>query len=231
MTVAAQLDDVTVEYRTALGTVRAVDRATLVVPRATSTAIVGRSGSGKSTLVSLLALLRRPTTGTVVVDGVDVSTLDDGQVAALRAEKVGIVFQAFHLDPLLTAADNVALPWYFRRGGRRRAAARSRAHDVLDALGIADLARRRPFQMSGGQRQRVAIARALFTEPRIFIADEPTGNLDEDTANTVADLLLGLPATFGTAVVLVTHDAAVAARAGTVLELSRGRLDAGDITP
>ncbi len=221
--VAAQLSDVSVEYGSVSGPVLALRRVTVDFPTKTSTAIVGRSGSGKSTLISVLALMRRASEGSVRIGDVDVSSLSTGDVASLRATQVGIVFQSFHLENSLTAAENVMLPWFFRSTTSRRAA-RLRARDVLEALEVGDLALRRPNEMSGGQRQRVAIARALFTSPRLFIADEPTGNLDEDTANKVAETILSLPSNFGTTVVLVTHDAAVAARAQRRLRLVRGEL-------
>ncbi|MDO5503571.1 MAG: ABC transporter ATP-binding protein [Actinomycetia bacterium] len=190
----------------------------------TSTAIVGRSGSGKSTLISVLSMLRTPTSGSVMIDGVETTTLSAIERDRLRALRIGIVFQAFHLEPTLSVLDNVTLPWRFT--GARQSAREARAHadEVLGQLDIADLAHRHPNTLSGGQRQRVAIARALFARPALFVADEPTGNLDEDTANDIADVLLELPARFGTAVVIVTHDRAVAARADRTLTITRGQI-------
>lgn len=225
---AARLVDVSVDYPSPTGPVAALRHVTVAFPRASCTAIVGRSGSGKSTLVSVLALLRAPTGGQVILDGQPVGDLDVRRVSELRAQGVGIVFQAFHLDQALTARENVLLPWFFRARGLNRPAARARAGEILGQLGIGELADRRPNEMSGGQRQRVAIGRALFARPALFVADEPTGNLDEDTAAEVTDVLLSLPATFGTTVVLVTHDATVAAAAHHRLELVRGELAAGD---
>jgi ABC-type lipoprotein export system ATPase subunit len=193
-------------------------------PERTSTAIVGRSGSGKSTLVSVLALLRKPNTGEVWLGEVRTSGLSSRQLATLRSTEVGIVFQAFHLEASLSAAGNVMLPWYFHSAGTPHALALRRANEVLDALGIGALAERHPNQMSGGQRQRVAIARALFAEPSIFIADEPTGNLDEDTATDVAETIFSLPLSLGTTVVVVTHDRVIAKRAGRRMVLSKGRV-------
>jgi putative ABC transport system ATP-binding protein len=134
------------------------------------------------------------------------------------------VFQSFHLEAGLSATHNVMLPWMFGMSGLTRAQARSRAHALLDQLGIGELGARRPTAMSGGQRQRVAIARALFARPRLLVADEPTGNLDEETANEVAALVMGLPAVDGTAVVVVTHDASVAGLAERRLTLVKGSL-------
>ena len=220
---AAELSAVTVEYASVDGPVLALRQVSVGFPTKSSTAIVGRSGSGKSTLISVLALMRRANEGSVRIGDVDISSLSPGDIASLRATEVGIVFQSFHLENSLTAAENVMLPWFFRSTTSRRVA-RLRARAVLEALEIGDLELRRPNEMSGGQRQRVAIARALFTSPRLFIADEPTGNLDEDTANKVAETILSLPSDFGTTVVLVTHDAAVAARAERRLSLVRGEL-------
>ncbi|MGW5238438.1 ABC transporter ATP-binding protein [Monashia sp. NPDC004114] len=220
---AAVLDEVSVEFDTRHDTSWALRSLSLTVPAASSTAIVGRSGSGKSTLVSVIALLRRPTSGRVTVSGRPTASLGDTQLARLRAHFVGTVFQSFHLDPAMTAAENVMLPWYF--GGRAsRRDARSRAAFLLDCLEIGELASRRPTEMSGGQQQRVAIARALFPEPRLLIADEPTGNLDERTAEVIGDQIFSLPALLGTAVVVVTHDAGIAARASRQLHLSGGEL-------
>ncbi|ROS22961.1 ABC transporter ATP-binding protein [Cellulomonas sp. PhB150] len=225
MAAAAELVGVSVEHRTPQGTVHALQSVSLSFASGTSTAVTGRSGSGKSTLVSVLALLRRPTTGTVQIGGQDMSSLTDSAVARVRSSSVGVVFQAFHLDQALTAAQNVMLPWYFRTERSPRRPAVKRAEDLLELVGIGDLRQRRPSAMSGGQRQRVAIARALFGQPALLLADEPTGNLDEDTANDVASTLLALPREVGTTLVLVTHDVEVASAADRRLEITRGRLD------
>lgn len=224
MGAAAELQSVSVVYPQPAGDVRALDEVSILFPRSSSTAIVGRSGSGKSTLVSVLALLRKPTAGTVRIAGEEAGRLSASGCARLRSMSVGIVFQAFHLEQSLNAIENVMLPWYFRKGGEPGRTAHARARDLLGLLGIGHLGEGHPNQMSGGQRQRVAIARALFPEPTLFIADEPTGNLDEDTANEVADVILSLPPRLGTAVVLVTHDGAIAARADRRLRLTKGRV-------
>lgn len=222
---AASLRGVSVEYASPSGPVVALRDVTLELPRASSTAIVGRSGAGKSTLVSVLALLRTPTAGEVRIGGVDTAELDPAGRARLRALEIGIVFQAFHLEPSFTAIENVMLPWYFADGSEPRRIARDRARSLLELLDIGELAERRPNEISGGQRQRVAIARALFPGPSLFIADEPTGNLDEETANEVADALLSLPRRLGTTVLVVTHDAVIAGRADRRMTLARGQLD------
>jgi len=221
---AAELSSVTVEYPSVQGTVTALRDLNVQFRRGTSTAIVGRSGSGKSTLISVLALMRRPSSGHVTLDGVTASTLSDPEVAALRSTAIGIVFQSYHLDNSLSAAENVMLPWFFYSDSGPRRLARHRAVGILERLDIGDLADRKPNQLSGGERQRVAIGRALFPEPALFVADEPTGNLDEDTANSVARSILSLSSVFGTTVVVVTHDSTVAAMAGNRLELVKGEL-------
>jgi len=173
-------------------------------------AIVGASGSGKSTLMHLLGGLDRPTGGTLVIGGRDVATLSPPEMARLRNETIGFVFQSFHLLTRTTARDNVALPLVYRGTGRRER--RARAGEMLERVGLAHRMDHRPNQMSGGEQQRVAIARALVTGPSVLLADEPTGNLDTTTGQSVLALLESLNAD-GVAVVLVTHDREVAQRA------------------
>ncbi|MBL7259264.1 ABC transporter ATP-binding protein [Actinoplanes sp. LDG1-01] len=173
-------------------------------------AIVGTSGSGKSTLMHLLGGLDRPSGGTLLIGGRDVSTLNPAEMAKLRNETIGFVFQSFHLLARTTARDNVALPLVYRGAGRRER--RDRATAMLERVGLAHRLDHRPNQMSGGEQQRVAIARALVTDPSVLLADEPTGNLDSTTGQSVLALLESLNSD-GVAVVLVTHDRDVAARA------------------
>ena len=173
-------------------------------------AIVGTSGSGKSTLMHLLGGLDRPTGGTLVIGGRDVATLSPPEMARLRNETIGFVFQSFHLLTRTTARDNVALPLVYRGIGRRER--RARAGEMLERVGLGHRMDHRPNQMSGGEQQRVAIARALVTGPSVLLADEPTGNLDTATGQSVLALLESLNAE-GVAVVLVTHDREVAERA------------------
>lgn len=183
-------------------------------------AIVGASGAGKSTLLGLLAGLDVPTHGAVLLGGQSLSALDEDGRAALRADRVGFVFQAFHLVPALTALENVMLPLELRGD----AAARSVAAEALARVGLAARASHYPRQLSGGEQQRVALARAFVTRPQVLFADEPTGNLDAATGERVVDLLFALNREAGTTLVLVTHDRTLAARCGRVLELAAGKL-------
>ena len=182
-------------------------------------AIVGPSGSGKSTLLGLLAGLDAPTTGSIVIDGVDITTLGEDALAALRGKKIGFVFQFFHLVPSLTAIENVQVPMEI--AGRRDAFAR--AKQLIEEVGLTDRAHHYPSQLSGGEQQRVAIARALANDPPIVFADEPTGNLDSTTGRHIMDMLLAVRRTRRTTLVLVTHDADLAALADSRLVLRDGR--------
>ena len=183
-------------------------------------AIVGPSGSGKSTLMHLLGGLDRPTGGRLVIDGRDVATLNPGEMAALRNETIGFVFQAFHLLARTTAVDNVGLPLVYRGLGAK--ARRERAAAMLERVGLGHRINHRPNQLSGGEQQRVAIARALVTDPKVLLADEPTGNLDTATGEAVLGLLEELNTASGVAVVLVTHDREVAARAHREIRMRDG---------
>lgn len=223
---AIALADVSVEFPSPQGVVHALQNATFECARGESVAVVGRSGSGKSTLMSILALLRRPTAGRVYIDGIEASSISEREVARVRAEHVGVVFQSFHLEPSLSARENILLPWRFAASMSRvpASAARARADELLDELGIGALAKRKVTAMSGGQRQRVAIARALMVQPTVIVADEPTGNLDEQTADDVARMLYALPRTHNSGVIIVTHDPSVAARADRTVHLAHGSI-------
>ena len=187
-------------------------------------AIVGASGSGKSTLLSLLAGLDTPSTGTVVLDGAPISTLDEDGRAKVRGEKVGFVFQSFQLLPSLTALENVMLPLELR-GDRD---VEGPARDVLARVGLGERLGHYPRQLSGGEQQRVALARAFVTRPSLLFADEPTGNLDTATGQSIIELLFALNADAGTTLVLVTHDDHLAQRCTRRLRIDSGRLVADE---
>ncbi len=193
---------------------------TTTIPRGQFVAIVGPSGSGKSTLLGLLAGLDAPTTGSVVIDGVDITKLDEDALAKLRGEKIGFVFQFFHLIPSLTAFENVAVPMEIR--GTPAPGARARA--LLEEVGLTGRAHHYPSQLSGGEQQRVALARALANDPPILLADEPTGNLDTKNGHHIMDLLRNIHQARGTTLVLVTHDAELASMADARITLRDGRV-------
>jgi putative ABC transport system ATP-binding protein len=203
--------------------VRALDGVSLDVVTGEMVAIVGPSGSGKSTLLHMIGALDRPSHGVVRVAGADLSRLDDRQLSALRARRIGFVFQRFHLLSGLSAVDNVATGLVYRGvPGRER---RERAVRALEQVGLGRRATHRPTQMSGGEQQRVAIARAIVGGPAIVLADEPTGNLDTTTGAEILDVF-GALHDAGTTVVLITHDPTVAAHAPRVVALRDGRIDA-----
>jgi lipoprotein-releasing system ATP-binding protein len=185
-------------------------------------AIVGASGSGKSTLLHLLGLLDTPTSGHVEVDGRSIDGLGERDRSRLRNQRLGFVYQFHHLLPEFSAVDNVAMPLIVRRDARARA--REQAREVLEQVGLAHRMEHYPGQLSGGERQRVALARALVTRPGCVLADEPTGNLDRYTAESMFDLLLRVNREFGTALAIVTHDPALAALAHRQLHIEKGRL-------
>ncbi len=202
------------------GTLTIVDDVSLAVAAGESVAIVGASGAGKSTLLAILAGLDRPSSGTVHLNGEELTALDEDGRAAARAEHVGFVFQAFHLVPSLTALENVMLP--LELAGRSDAGRTARA--ALDKVGLAPRVAHYPRQLSGGEQQRVAIARAFVGRPDLLFADEPTGNLDTATGARVAELLFDLNREARTTLVLVTHERELARRCDRVLELDAGRL-------
>ena len=212
-----------VEKRHALDrrTVTALARVHLAIAHNEYVAIVGSSGSGKSTLLNLIGCLDTPTSGTYLLDGVDVGALDGSRLARIRNQTIGFVFQSFHLLPRLNALDNVAQPLVFR--GTRRPERRRRAGEALARVGLAGRASHLPTQLSGGERQRVAIARALVTEPAVVLADEPTGNLDSASTRAVMALFDGMHRE-GRSVLVVTHEADIAARCARRVELFDGRI-------
>ncbi len=203
--------------------------ASLEVEAGEHLAIVGRSGCGKTTLLNLLGALDRDYEGHLVVDGQELRRLDDKRLAAFRNRTVGFVYQSFHLLPHLSAAQNVALPAFFDRAPERGAPSpRDRALECLERVGLRGQGDRFPLHLSGGERQRVAIARALFQDPRIILCDEPTGSLDEKNGARILDLFEELNKELGVTLIVVTHDAKVAGRAGRVITVEDGRLTARD---
>jgi putative ABC transport system ATP-binding protein len=205
------------------GTLAILVDVSLSIRRGESVAIVGASGAGKSTLLALLAGLDEPTTGRASLAGNDLTALDEDGRAAVRARHVGFVFQSFHLVPSLTALENVMLPLELAR----RADARQAASAVLGRVGLAERVGHYPRQLSGGEQQRVAIARAFVTQPDVLFADEPTGNLDAQTGEKIMDLLFGLNRVTQATLVLVTHDASLAARCDRIIRLDAGRVVQG----
>ena len=201
--------------------VHAVDGVTLDVAAGEFLAIMGRSGSGKTTLLDLLGCLLRPTSGTLEIDGRAVDRASDGELATIRRERIGFVFQEFNLIPSLNAIENVMLPL---RYGPKRPDGRRRAAELLDRVGLSHRQRHRPTELSGGEQQRVAIARALVNDPAVVLADEPTGELDTETSDALMAMLRDLNRERGVTLVVVTHDPGVASATDRVIRLSDGHI-------
>jgi putative ABC transport system ATP-binding protein len=216
-----RLEGVSRRYGSGSSTVVALDSVTTDIEFGTFVTIVGASGSGKSTLLNLLGALDRPSTGRVLLDGTDLSKLDDDARTLLRRDRIGFVFQFFNLLPTLNALENVSLP--AKLAGKSRRESERRAEQLLNDVGLTARRHHRPAQMSGGEMQRVAIARALMMDPLLLLADEPTGNLDSKTGHEVLEQLHGLVADRRT-VVLVTHDPNLAEQGQRVLTMADGRL-------
>jgi putative ABC transport system ATP-binding protein len=202
------------------GSLTILDDVSFMIDAGESVAVVGPSGAGKSTLLALLAGLDLPTRGFVELNGTNLSSLDEDGRAILRADNVGFVFQSFHLVPSLNALENVMLP--LELAGHEEA--RKAARELIDKVGLADRWSHYPAQLSGGEKQRVAIARAFATDPAVLFADEPTGNLDSRTGETIMELMFELNRSSSTTLVLVTHDSALADRCDRILALEAGRL-------
>lgn len=213
-------------YQLASGPVSVLRNVSMRVDAGSRVAIAGPSGSGKTSLLLLLSGLEKPASGSVIVDGIDLSSLDADGLADLRRERVGIVFQSFHLLPSLSALDNAALP--LQMAGR--ADAKVLARSMLDRVGLSTRLDHYPSQLSGGEQQRVAIARALVHRPQLLLADEPTGNLDDQSAESVRELLFELNQELGSTLLLITHDLAFADRCDRVLRLYEGQLHEADQT-
>jgi putative ABC transport system ATP-binding protein len=221
--VLARLREVHKVFSRGARQVAALDGLSLDIAEGESLAIMGPSGSGKSTLLSILGCLDRPTSGEYLLDGTPVQALTDEALSRVRNERIGFVFQAFHLIPQLTVVENVATPLLYR--GRGEAESSRQARAALERVGMLSRAEHRPAELSGGEAQRAAIARALVGEPRVILADEPTGNLDSATGEEIARLLAELHHA-GRTVVLVTHNEALARRAARVVRLRDGREEA-----
>jgi putative ABC transport system ATP-binding protein len=216
---ALELSNVTKRYESSAETVVALEDIDLTVETGSFVTIMGPSGSGKSTMLNILGLLDEPTSGTVHVGGQETADLDDRERTQLRKDLLGFVFQDFYLLPTLTAVENVTVPTIFGDGEP----ARERAVDLLEEVGLGDRLDHDPSELSGGQQQRVAIARSLINEPRMLLADEPTGNLDRDTSTQVLDVLEGVT-DHGVSVVAVTHDELVTEYTDRTVELVDGSL-------
>ncbi len=216
-----ELTDVTKRYRVGDQEIRALDGINLTIEQGEYAAIIGPSGSGKSTLMHLLGCLDTPTTGKMLIDGVDVSRASDGRLAEMRNEKIGFVFQAFNLLAKFNVLENVELPMIY--SGVSKKERRKRAIAAVERVGLAERAKNTPLQLSGGQMQRVAIARALVNDPRIIFADEPTGNLDSHTGENILQLFRELSQQ-GRTIVLVTHDNEIADNAPRRIEIRDGKI-------
>ncbi len=213
-----EIEQVTKIYKMGETEVRALNGVSLTIHNGEWVAITGPSGSGKSTLMAILGCLDSPTSGKFRLDGIDVDQMNDDQLAAVRNQKIGFVFQQFNLLARTSALENVELPLLYSNHNHRR----ERAQSALEAVGLQDRMGHRPNELSGGQQQRVAIARALVSEPSILLADEPTGNLDSKTGKEIMTLFSELHRTRGITVIFVTHDPSIAANAQRVIKLSDG---------
>ncbi|WP_394829325.1 ABC transporter ATP-binding protein [Pendulispora albinea] len=218
-----QLEGVTKNYGTGVGQVRALRGVDLVIDKGEFAAICGPSGSGKSTLLNLVSGLDRATSGRVLVDDVETTKLSDAALSHLRLQKIGFVFQAYNLIPVLDALENVEYVMMLQ--GRDLKERRARARHVLSLVGLSGMEARFPAELSGGQQQRVAIARAIAAEPRLVLADEPTANLDAKTAASLIDLMAELNETKGITFVFSTHDPAVMRRARRCIAMTDGLVD------
>lgn len=202
-----------------------LDDVTLEIPDKQRVAIVGPSGSGKSTLLGLIAGLDRPTSGSIILDGTDISRMRESDLAKYRRDRIGYIFQSFHLIPTLTALENVLVPLELAGAS----GAQDRATDLLKSVGLENRLHHYPVQLSGGEQQRVAVARSFACHPPILLADEPTGNLDSATGQQIMNLLLSLHREYGTTLVLVTHDRAMAASMERVITLRDGRIESDSL--
>jgi putative ABC transport system ATP-binding protein len=221
-----ELVELTRHYRQGRNVVRALDGVSLRIGAGELVSVVGRSGSGKTTMLDLVGLLLRPTSGRVLIDGVDAGALRDNQRADLRGQRIGFIFQEYNLLPSLSVLENVLLP--LRYTGSRVRDGRARALELLEAVGLEDRLRHRPDELSGGQQQRAAIARALINRPALVLGDEPTGAVDSQTSDELVALMRRLNREEGVTFVIVTHDLDLAAQTDRVVRLADGRVAADE---
>ncbi len=217
-----ELFQLTKHYSQGHKAVKAIDGITLTIEGGEFVSVVGRSGSGKTTLLDLVGLLLRPTSGQVLIDGLDTTRLRDNQRADVRGQRIGFVFQEYNLLPTLNVLENVMLPLRYTRSRFRDS--RRRALDLIEAVGLSDRVTHRPDELSGGEQQRVAIARALINQPTVVLADEPTGAVDTQTAQELVGLLREMNQREGVTLVVVTHDQELASRADRMIRLKDGQV-------
>jgi putative ABC transport system ATP-binding protein len=222
MSLVVQAENLTKIYRMGSEDVRALDGVDLTIEEGDSLAIMGPSGSGKSTLMNLIGCLDRPTSGTLILAGKDISKLKDKQLAKMRGEMIGFVFQTFNLIPRVSALANVMLPMSFVKTFPKRQR-KTRAMEILERVGLGQRVKHMPSELSGGERQRVAVARALINDPKLIFADEPTGNLDSKTGKSILELFKGLNDE-GRTIITVTHDSSVAAYSDRMIYMVDGKI-------
>lgn len=220
-----EVHDLTKKYGEGESEVVALDHVSFSVEKGEFIAIVGASGSGKSTLMNLIGGIDHPTSGSVCIDGKDISQMNEDELAIFRRRNLGMIYQFYNLIPTLTAEENILLPW--RLDGRREN--RKKLDEILKVLGLEERAKHFPGQMSGGQQQRVSIGRALINDPAFILADEPTGNLDSKTGNEIVDLLKYTNQKFSQTILLITHDEKIALHADRVITIGDGRIVSDEV--
>ena len=220
--VVVEIGNVSKTYKLGKTNVEALNDVSLKIHEGEMVALIGASGSGKSTLLQLIGGLDKPTRGNVIVDGVDLHKMSDGVLSKYRGQKIGFVFQSFYLQPFLNVRDNIEIPAIFAR--TKRSVRHQKAGGIAKAVGLEDRLKHFGKELSGGQIQRTAIARALINQPKIVLADEPTGNLDQTNANAIFDLFAKARDQFGTTIVVVTHDENLAAKMDRAIRLSDGKV-------